>query len=245
MAEQLEDVDARLALAKDLVIAIDVGDESAVQELLSELTGVRETMLFQEVGRLTRQLHNSMANFSVDSKITEMTEKDIPDAKERLNYVIATTEQAADQTLNVVEELMPISRELNKQAQRLADNWGRFLLREMPYQEFKGMSQEITDYFNYSVVSLETMQNGLTDVLLAQGFQDITGQIIRRVIDLVQDLEISMVELVRISGGKATKDAVIKESKLPGPVVPGVDDTAGDVAGSQDEVDDLLSSLGF
>jgi chemotaxis protein CheZ len=245
MTEQLVDVDVRLTLAKDLVIAIESGDEKVVDELLCELAGVRETMLFQEVGRLTRQLHNTMANFSVDSKLSEMTEKDIPDAKERLSYVIATTEQAANQTLTVVEELMPLSRELNEQSHKLAENWGRFLLREMPYQEFKGMSQEITDYFNYSVASLETMQNGLNDVLLAQGFQDITGQIIRRVIELVQDLEGSMVELIRISGGKARKEVIAKEPKLPGPVVPGVDDTTGDVASSQDEVDDLLSSLGF
>jgi chemotaxis protein CheZ len=86
--------------------------------------------------------------------------------------------------------------------------------------------------------------------LMAQGFQDITGQIIRRVIDLVQDLESSMVNLISISSrkiaaGSAAGIGASVQPELPGPVVPGVDDKAGDVATSQVDVDDLLSSLGF
>jgi chemotaxis protein CheZ len=115
----------------------------------------------------------------------------------------------------------------------------------MPFSEFKGMSLEISEYFRSSKGSLNQVQEGLNEILMAQGFQDITGQIIKRVIDLVQDLETSMVELIRISGGKSTGAEKVDEPSLPGPVVPGVDDKKGDVAASQDDVDDLLSSLGF
>ncbi len=107
------------------------------------------------------------------------------------------------------------------------------------------MSQELSDYFDYSVNSLETIHGGLNEVLMAQGFQDITGQIIRRVIDLVHNLENSMVELIRISGGSTDRGGDAREPELPGPVVPGIDDREGETAASQDEVDDLLSSLGF
>jgi len=237
--------DVRLALAKDLVIALEEGDDTKVDSILDEIAGLRETMLFQEIGRLTRQLHDAMSSFILDSKITEITENHIPDAKERLHYVITMTEQAANQTLNAVEGLLPISAELSSQANVLSEKWERFLDKEMPFTEFKNMSAEITQHFQSSNVSLQQIQDGLNEILMAQGFQDITGQIIKRVIDLVQDLELSMVELVRIAGGKEEHSEPVSQPELPGPVVPGVDDKTDDVASNQDDVDDLLSSLGF
>ncbi len=237
--------DKRLVLAKELVVALESNDEAKVEQLSDELTGFKESMLFQEVGRLTRQLHDTMGNFSGDAKLTEIAENDIPDAKERLQYVISMTEQAANQTLNVVEELMPVSQDLNERANRLSENWQRFLVKKMPFDEFKSMSHEITEHFNHSVESLDKIQTGMNEVLLAQGFQDITGQIIRKVIDLVQNLEDNMVDLVRVSGAKLVTEKNNTELDLPGPVVPNVDDKNGDVATSQDDVDDLLSSLGF
>lgn len=238
--------DTRLLLAKDLVKALELGDEAKADEILDRISSFRESMLFQEVGRLTRQLHDTMNSFSVDAKISELTAKDIPDAKERLHYVIAMTEQAANQTLGIVENLLPVSKGLSDQANELSNKWGRFLAKDMPFEEFKDMSQGIAIHFSQTKNSLETIQTGLNEILLAQGFQDITGQIIRRVIDLVQELETNMVELVRISGGKnQSVDKEAHEPELPGPVVPGVDDKMGDVATNQDDVDDLLSSLGF
>ncbi|MGZ4959773.1 MAG: protein phosphatase CheZ [Methylomonas sp.] len=235
-----------LSSARELVTALEKGDEARADEILDQIAGLRETQLFKEVGRLTRQLHDTMVSFSVDSKIAVLAEHDIPDAKERLHYVITMTEQAADQTLTVVENLLPVSQELNDQADRLAGKWGRFLDREMPLDEFKAMSKEITRHFQQSRGALEQIQSGLNEILMAQGFQDITGQIIRRVIDLVQELETSMVNLISISSRKMTMGAVSAgQPELPGPVVPGVDDKAGDVATSQVDVDDLLSSLGF
>jgi len=235
----------RLALAKDLVKALERGDDLAADGLLDDIAEIRETQLFQEVGRLTRQLHDTMAGFTLDSKIAAMTENDIPDAKERLQYVITMTEQSANQTLSVVEALLPVSKGLNEQAGQLSEKWERFLDKEMPFAEFKSMASEITSHFKTSKGSLKQVEEGLNEILMAQGFQDITGQIIKRVINLVQDLEISMVELIRFSGGRGTEPMTISEPELPGPAVPGVDDKAGDVASSQDDVDDLLSNLGF
>ncbi len=234
-----------LSLARDLVAALEKGEQSVADGLLDEIAGLRETQLFKEIGRLTRQLHDTMISFSVDSKITTLTEHDIPDAKERLQYVIAMTEQAADQTLTAVENLLPISQQLNEQANDLSGKWGRFLDREMPLDEFKAMTAEITQHFDQSIGGLTQVQSGLNDILMAQGFQDITGQIIRRVIDLVQELESSMVKLISISSRKVGGEAQGVHPELPGPVVPGIDDREGDVATSQVDVDDLLSSLGF
>lgn len=238
--------DFRLALAKDLVVALEQGNDIEADKLLDQIAEEKESQLFQQVGQLTRQLHDTMSGFALDSKITSMTENDIPDAKERLQYVITMTEQAANQTLNAVEELLPVSQTLNNKAGELSEKWERFLDREMPFDEFKNMSAEITNHFQESKGALLQVQNGLNDILMAQGFQDVTGQIIKRVIDLVQDLENSMVELISLAGGsKNSGVGKAEEPELPGPVVPGVDDKSGDVATNQDDVDDLLSSLGF
>lgn len=236
-----------LVLARDLVAALEKNDQVHADGLLDEIAGLRETQLFQEIGRLTRQLHDTMVSFSLDSKITEMAEHDIPDAKERLLYVINMTEQAADSTLTAVETLLPVSQQLNEQADQLSAKWGRFLDREMPFDEFKAMSQEIAQHFQQSRGELEKIQSGLNDILMAQGFQDITGQIIRRVIELVKEMEGSLVKMISLSGRKpmAAQKSSDHEHELPGPVVPGIDDKAGDVATNQDDVDDLLSSLGF
>jgi len=237
--------DMRLVLAKDLVAALDKGHELEAECLLDEISKLRETHMYQEIGRLTRQLHDTLGGFTIDSTITNITESDLPDAKERLQYVITMTEESANKTLNAVENLLPISQNLNSQAEQLSDKWGRFLDREMPFAEFKNMSSEISKHFDVSKDSLQQVQDGLNEILMAQGFQDITGQIIKRVIDLVQDLETSMVDLIKVSGGKRIDFEAVDEHDLLGPVVPGVDDKDGGVASNQDDVDDLLSSLGF
>jgi len=237
--------DIRLSLARNLVKALEQENESVADGLLDEIAGLRESQLFQEVGRLTRQLHDTMADFTIDSKITAMTKNDIPDAKERLQYVITMTEQAANQTLTAVEGLLPVSKGLNEQAELLSGKWERFLDREMPFAEFKDMSAEITKHFDQSKGSLQLVQQGLNEILMAQGFQDITGQIIKRVIELVHDLEISMVGLIKISGSNNAESKESSEPELPGPVVPGLDDREDGVAANQDDVDDLLSSMGF
>ena len=95
--------DEMLERAKLLVKDIEAGKTEAVQDHIEELGRLRESDLFQELGKLTRQLHESLTNFEIDSKITLMTEKEIPDAKARLNHVIDMTEDAANQTMNAVD----------------------------------------------------------------------------------------------------------------------------------------------
>ena len=131
--------------------------------------------------------------------------------------------------------------------------WGRFTRRELDVAKFRELSRDVEEFFGETNNDITRLKANLQDVLMAQDFQDLTGQIIRRVITLVEDVEKSMVELVRISGQKllplhgstATpeprKDEV-SSIEPSGPPVPGVD--SGTVSG-QDEVDELLSSLGF
>lgn len=241
----------RLEQARALTAALENDDADQIERLMDELTTARESTLFLELGKLTRQFHDAMMSFALDNRVVELTEKDIPDAKERLNYVISMTEQAADTTLNAIDEILPVTDALAAGVNDLAARWEKFLHREMPFEEFKAMSKEISGHFADSQAGLTLIQSKLNEVLMAQGFQDLTGQVIKRVIDLVHDVEQNMVELIRISGKRFVPEAKVAPADAEehlvgvGPVVPGVDDRKGNTMASQDDVDDLLSSLGF
>ncbi len=136
-------VESLLAQARELVTAIEQGDDLAADRLLDEIKAVRETDLYQKLGQLTRELHDKMLGFALDSRIADLTHTEIPDARERLNYVITMTQEAADTTLNAVEELVPLTEKMGKQSSELSLKWERFLQREMPYAEFKTLSTEL------------------------------------------------------------------------------------------------------
>lgn len=227
--------DMRLAAAKKLVTALELNEQATVEQLLDELGLLQKTQLFQEIGKLTRQLHNVLAMSVIDPKIAELATESMPDARERLKHVITLTDQATHQTLVVVERLLPLAERCKTHAQMLVDSL------QGDTQALSAVSgtahPELRQAVQALIADTNTIYLGLQDILLAQGFQDITGQIIYKVIDFVQELEEGMVSLIRGSGGKS--------KPLNGPNVPGVDDKAGGVAGDQDDVDDLLSSLGF
>jgi chemotaxis protein CheZ len=187
-----------------------------------------------------------MSTFHIDPKIVGIAEHEIPDAKERLNYVITMTDQAAHKTLNAVERSIPLCEEIDKTANELGMKWGRFIAREISADEFRALSKQINIFFNSLTSNSMKIKEELNGVLIAQDFQDLTGQTIRRVIKMVQDVEESLVKYIKLSSlsvkssGDRRKDS---NSELEGPQIPG-SESSGAVK-SQDEVDDLLSSLGF
>lgn len=241
----------QLERAKQLVVHIESGDDEAANRLIEEMGRMHESLLFEELGKLTRDLHEALNAFRLDSRLSEITKNDIPDAKERLNYVVAMTEQSAHRTLNAVEESLPMAESIARQARELSEAWQRFRQRELSAEEFRVLAQEVGEFLERTGGEGESIRRNLSDVLMAQDFQDLTGQVIRRVIHLVQDVEENLVGLVRISGERlAVPEPKRKESsqggdgKGSGPSVPNTSD-GGDVISGQDGVDDLLSSLGF
>jgi len=250
------DSDAVLDQARLLVSELEAGNASAAEQLIDRLGRMREQNLFQELGKMTRQLHDALNSFAVDSRIVSLTESEIPDAKARLNHVITMTEDSANRTLTAVESTLPIAEQLQEHAGSLHEKWARFCNKDMNVDEFRDMSKEINEFLGVTTGQAGQIHSNLSEVMMAQGFQDLTGQIIRRVITLVQEVEENMVELIRLSGGShaerkaQAKDTVTEASQQEdvmrglGPQVPGVSDSEATVSG-QDEVDDLLSSLGF
>lgn len=232
------------ALAQRLLDQLAEEDGGAARGTLDELTALREGELYQQVGKLTRQLHEALNNFQVDDRMSDIAQQEIPDARERLNYVIDMTQQSANRTLAAVEESGPLCDELEQNAGALAAAWGRFTERQMNSDEFRDMSRDLARFLDSAPQHVNTIRGHLTEVLMAQGFQDLTGQIIKRVITLVEEVEMNLVNLVSLTGQKVGEAAQPEDpTRAEGPPVPGV--SKGDLVASQDEVDDLLSSLGF
>ncbi len=99
-----------LQQARALVSSRKLAMKPKSSRQLEELAKLRESSLFHELGKLTRELHETLNSFHLDARIAALTQKDIPDAKERLNYVITMTEQAANRTLDAVERACPCPR---------------------------------------------------------------------------------------------------------------------------------------
>lgn len=252
--------DDPLALARQLVGALESGDEDNSRRLIQELARPYERELFDELGKLTRELHEALESFRGDSRLVELAQDEIPDARERLSYVVTQTEQATHETLNAVESSLPIAEDFASRAADLTEKWTRFRNRELSVEEFREFARELDTFFEQTGKDTEELRRLLSQVLMAQSYQDLTGQVIRRVIQLVTDLEESLVSLIRLSSGRLERDVEPEAEERPpeedtasreadrrghGPAVPHTQDSGTEVVQGQDEVDDLLSSLGF
>ncbi len=244
--------DTTLGRAHELIDSIESGDESSARAIMDEIASMREMDLFCEMGKLTRELHDSLNNFKLDSKMAGLAETEIPDAKERLNHVISMTEEAAEKTLNAVEDAIPLSDDIKASSLELQSRWDKFKNRKLTADEFRELSRDLDEFFPKISEGTVVLHERLNDILMAQGFQDLTGQIIRTVITLVHDVEEGLVDLIKMSGGAQAKaeesskkgNDNVRDIVAEGPVVPGVAHASETVDG-QDDVDDLLSSLGF
>ena len=235
---------------RELSQHVENGNTTEADRVLDQISSLRESSLFQELGKLTREFHNALNSFRLDSRIANFTEKDFPDARERLRHVVDMTAKSADRSLTAAEESMPICDSVESEATELKGQWERFVNRDMSADEFRTLSSRITDFLDNAGGSAAALRTNLNEVMMAQDFQDLTGQIIERVITLVDDMEGSLVDLIRLSGQNLVEQGETEKKegdvlKGVGPVVPGVDDMAENVVSGQDEVDDLLSSLGF
>lgn len=236
-----------IARVRDLLATLERGDAAGASEVIDELANIRETEIYQEMGRITRELHDAITAFGMDEQISVLAQSEIPDARQRLRHVIDMTDQAANKTLTEVEESLPICEELEKRSNELHNDWKRFTQRDMDINEFKQLAKSLDDFFSVNTGDAGKLKVSLTNVLMAQDFQDLTSQIIKKVIKLVEEVEGNLVEIIKLTGGieKINGKKVDKrEEELAGPVVPGVNDGDSTVSG-QDDVDELLSSLGF
>jgi len=243
--------------SSNLVEKLQNGDFKHASEIIHKLLEARDAHIFNSVGQLTRALHSAIVNFNVDADISttppEIKTSEISDATDRLNYVLKLTETAADKTMDKVEAAAPIAMNLGQEAKKLRDEWSKLKRREVTKEEFKLLYDNVDSFLVQMGEGTDQLNQHLQEIILEQGFQDLTGQVLKKVIGLVTDVERELVDLMRIAGqveevtGLANT-AVVEETeidliKAEGPAMNA--DKRDDVVSGQDDVDDLLSSLGF
>jgi chemotaxis protein CheZ len=231
-----------------LQAALEAGDDDAFRgafELLREGLGVE---FMPELKRLTASAESALARFRERARIDALADQEVPDARKRLAHVVKLTDEAAHRTLDLVERSGPLVEQHAREAAELIEAWSvhgnRMLATESLWPE------RSLEFLERSVADSERMRALLSEMLMAQGYQDITGQIIRSVIALVGEIEAVLGQLVALSNGEETRRMPVLKLPLAddkawqqglGPQVPGV--SGNDAVGGQDDIDALLASV--
>ena len=189
-----------------------------------------------------------MQKFAYDPRLREITDEEIPNASERLRYIITVTDKAATRTLDAVDKCTPIALALKSSIDDLMPIWKHLMNGRIDRFEFVFLCHRIDDLLKKTASDASDLSNQLNEILMAQDFQDLTGQMIQRVVGLITEVEDKLVEFLRFFGQytpvqdqeRMKQKAIEAQGPALGSQIE--DNTA---AASQDEVDDLLASLGF
>ena len=234
----------------------DAGDNDELQALFDSVSqaaapiavspaptpeGADPEIVFNRLGNLARQLHDSLRGLGMD-KLIEDSARQIPDARDRLAYIAKMTEQAASRVLNATDIARPIQDDLIARSKAMAQRWDSMYANQLSVDDFKLLANDTRAYFAAAPGQLKLTNDQLMEIILAQDFQDLTGQVIKKIVELVQGLE-SQLLTVLLEAMPAERKAEAPEGLLNGPVVGNT--TGREVVTSQTQVDDLLESLGF
>lgn len=204
--------------------------------------------IYDAVGHLTREIHEAIYNFVQDERLEQIAGVEMPDASERLSKIIKLTDEAANKTLDAVDECKPIASSLNKSLCDLIPFWQRLMCRNIKKEEFVSLCHQVDSMLNDTKEYSNILLNKLDVILMAQDYQDLTGQMINNVIKLVSEIENKLLDFLILIGKTPinnNNDVSLKADISPqGPALERQKQHKV-VATSQDEVDDLLASLGF
>jgi len=205
--------------------------------------------VIQRIGHLIRMLRDSMRELGLDKEVEKAAEA-IPDARDRLSYIASMTEQAAERALNAIDRAQPIQTELGAGAEALAARWHEAGAND-------ALAADTLAYLQQVPVLTQRTSGELMEIMMAQDFQDLTGQVIKRMMDVVRHLEFELLQVLLDSvpnsddrGHLQRRGEEIKLAEevrheamlLNGPQIRGDEP---EVMSSQDQVDDLLAELGF
>lgn len=197
--------------------------------------------VFNRIGVMTRHVHDTLRALGGDHALKEAVEA-IPDARQRLNYIAVMTEQAASRVLNATDIAKPLQDTVASSAASLQGQWDKLFANQLSVAEFKALSTDTRKFLGEVQTNSHATSEQLMEIMMAQDFQDLTGQVIKKVLDLAQTLETELLKLL-IEVTPPGKRAAKAEALMNGPVI----NSQGreDVVTSQEQVDDLLDSLGF
>lgn len=197
--------------------------------------------MLHRVGQMTRNLHESLQGLGFD-KLIEQAAQEIPDARDRLNYVARMTEQAAERVLNATDIANPLQEEIARQAAALEARWEKVLEIPSVKSEYNVAATETIFFIRKTVENTTATKEQLMEIMMAQDFQDLTGQVIKKITELAQNLEQQLVQLLIDFSPSAVKRDTGNDL-MNGPQINPEGRT--DVVADQEQVDNLLDSLGF
>jgi chemotaxis protein CheZ len=198
--------------------------------------------IHKSIGMLTRQLHDSLNGLGLTDKVKGWA-GELPDAKSRLSYIARLTGEAAEKVLNRVDQAKAQHDHIAAETRRI----GALIVKDPVAAVAKG---HVMNFITDVEKSTHQIDQHLTEIMMAQDFHDLTGQVIAKVVNLAANIEEQLIQLLiqtapADAAVKAPAPAPVAEYKpaLSGPVVNPVGNA--DVVTGQSEVDDLLASLGF
>ena len=196
--------------------------------------------LILKIAQLTRMLRESMRELGLDHAIKEAAEA-IPDARDRLDYVARMTEQAANRVLNAAEEIQPLQEQMQSQARSLDARWQDWFDHPVELDQARELVDDTRALLKDIPQKTQATQNSLMEIIMAQDFQDLTGQVIMRMLGVIGAIETELVQVLIDNVPLEKREDT--HTLLNGPQVN--PDGKVDVVTSQDQVDDLLASLGL
>ena len=210
----------------------------AVAEAAAVVVSQQDKPMYERLGGIVRLLHDSLRELGFDKAINDASNQ-ISDAQDRLEYVATLTEQAANKVLNTLDEGMPAQDALSKRAKEMEERWSALFAGRLSIDEFKALAGDSKQFAAFVNDATEKEKARLLEIMMAQDFQDITGQLIKKVVNITKTVEHELADLLRDNAPPAVREKLTKPAVLmQGPSVP-------QVALDQDNVDDLLADLGF
>jgi chemotaxis protein CheZ len=190
--------------------------------------------VFHQLGLITRQLHDTLTQLGVMPKLQQAADG-LPDARSRLSYIAQKTGDAANKVLNLVDQAKAEHQRISSETRRIAESIVADPVKAVA-------SGAVMNFVGDVESSTERIDQHLTDIMMAQDFHDLTGQVVAKVVSLASELEDSLVKLL-VQAAPPEQAQKVESAVLAGPVVSFEGRT--DVVANQGEVDDLLASLGF
>ncbi|WP_423754368.1 protein phosphatase CheZ [Castellaniella defragrans] len=196
--------------------------------------------LIQRIAQLTRTLRVSMRELGLDQAIKDAAHA-IPDARDRLHYVAQMTEQAANRVLNAAEQIQPWQEAMQRDAKALDARWQDWFDHPVELDQARELVDATRAFLKDVPEKTQASQNNVMEIIMAQDFQDLTGQVIMKMLGVIGVIETELVQVLIDNVPQEKREET--KALLNGPVV----NAAGksDVVTNQDQVDDLLASLGF
>lgn len=218
--------------------------DAPLSATVTDLQG-RETLsvhdVFVRVGLLTRNLHDTLRELGYDKDV-EAAVGSLPDARARLDYIANLTGKAAERVLDAAERAKAAQDTTRTESLAMAEKWSALLGGYPDPRAMWELGRETQSHFIRTQTRFAQVDNELTEIMLAQDFHDLTGQVIQRITRLARSLEEQLVKLLLDASPPAQRKEVL-ETALAGPVING--QGRDDVVTDQGQVDDLLESLGF